>query len=224
VADDYAQHYLCDSRKNRIRSGRGRRYCQLTLGLVSNLLLRGLVFPVSPSAGNKSVSAIVHSSLTYYVFPLLLTGFTFEQEPGLLKLATLWEQQWPAWVMKNRSGLGLLLLVVIAGGILKLTPRDDVRLLQSVSPVMMQTADKIKKLFPSADSSFSGVGGNQQDWFQTNNGCSKLWAKAAACSEISMKAQMGRSCRQITTIIGKRLRSGSKHYNRSGFTTLNRIK
>ena len=176
VADDYAQHYLCDSfaEKNwHPQRALSALLPGLFLGLVSNLLsYAGLGFSPFPGLQEvalfSAIGLLVAWLTVVMLFPLLLTGFTFEQEPGLLKLATLWEQQWPAWVMKNRSGLGLLLLVVIAGGILKLTPRDDVRLLQSVSPVMMQTADKIKKLFPvSRDSQFFLVSGaDQQDWFQ----------------------------------------------------------
>lgn len=176
VADDYAQHYLCDSfaEKNwNPQRALSALLPGLFLGLISNLLsYAGLGFSPFPGLQQvalfSAVGLLVAWLTVVMLFPLLLTGFTFEHEPGLLKLATLWEQRWPAWVIKNRSGLSLLFLVFIVGGILKLTPRDDVRLLQSASPAAMQTADKIKKLLPvSRDSRFFLVSGaNQQDWHQ----------------------------------------------------------
>jgi predicted exporter len=176
VADDYAQHYLCDSFAE--KNWNPQRALSvllpgLFLGLISNLLsYAGLGFSPFPGLQEvalfSAVGLLVAWLTVIMLFPLLLTGFSFEHEPGLLKLATLWEQRWPAWVMKNRRSLSLLLLLFIVGGILKLTPQDDVRLLQSASPEVMQIADKIKQLLPvSRDSQFFLVAGsNQQDWYQ----------------------------------------------------------
>ena len=58
-------------------------------------------------------------------------------------------------------------MVFIIGGIWQLTPRDDVRLLQSPPAELIKTADKIKQLFPmSQDNQFFLVSGNDQnDWY-----------------------------------------------------------
>jgi len=57
-------------------------------------------------------------------------------------------------------------VVFIIGGIWQLTPRDDVRLLQSAPVDLVKTADKIKQLLPlSQDNQFFLVSGNDQnDW------------------------------------------------------------
>jgi predicted exporter len=99
---------------------------------------------------------------------LLLTGFTFNHQPGILKLTTYWEQHWPLWVSKNRRWLGLSLAVFIVGGLWMLAPQDDVRLLQSPPAELLRTADKIRQLFPmSPDNQFFLVSGKDQaDWHQ----------------------------------------------------------
>lgn len=176
VADDYAQHYLCDSFSEKNWNPQRALLALLPglfLGLVSNLLsYAGLGFSPFPGLQEmalfSAIGLLVAWLTVVMLFPFLLTGFKLEHEPGLLKLAMLWEQRWPDWVMRNRRWLSLLLLIFIAGGILQLTPKDDMRLLQSVSPDVMQTADKIRQMLPvSRDNQFFLVAGsNQQVWYQ----------------------------------------------------------
>ncbi|MGZ8193530.1 MAG: MMPL family transporter [Methylobacter sp.] len=174
VADDYAQHFLCDSlgEKN-WNPRRGLHFILpgLTVGLLSNLLsYAGLGF--SPFPGLQEVAlfsavGLLAAWLTVVLlFPWLLTGFTFNHEPGILTLTRYWEQNWPAWVFKNKRWLSLILLVFIAGGSARLTPQDDVRLLQSAPAELTRTADKIRQLLPlSRDSQFFLVSGtDQKDW------------------------------------------------------------
>jgi len=173
VVDDYAQHYLCDSFGERDwnpRKGLAAIFPALFLGLVSNLLsYAGLGF--SPFPGLQEVALFSAVGLfaawltVVLLFPLLLTGFKFAHEPALLKLAVLWERDWPAWAVNNRRWLAPLLLVVLAGGIWKLTPRDDVRLLQSAPLALLQSAEKISRLLQVRDSQFFLVSGkDQQEW------------------------------------------------------------
>ncbi|TRW93242.1 MMPL family transporter [Candidatus Methylobacter oryzae] len=174
VADDYAQHFLCDSFGETDWSPRkGLRFILpgLSLGLISNLLsYAGLGF--SPFPGLQEVALFSAAGLLFawltvvLLFPLLLSGFTFNHRPGILKLTTYWEQHWPLWVSKNRRCLGLLLIVFTSGGLWLLTPQDDVRLLQSPPAGLLRTADKIRQLFPmSPDSQFFLVSGKDQaDW------------------------------------------------------------
>jgi predicted exporter len=173
VVDDYAQHYLCDSfgeREWNPRKGLAAIFPALFLGLVSNLLsYAGLGF--SPFPGLQEVALFSAVGLfaawltVVLLFPLLLTGFRFAHEPALLKLAVLWERRWPAWAVKNRRWLGVLLLIVLAGGIWKLIPRDDVRLLQTAPPDLLQNAEKIRQLLQVRDSQFFLVSGrDQQEW------------------------------------------------------------
>jgi predicted exporter len=176
VADDYAQHFLCDSLGEKDWNPRkGLQFILpgLTLGLLSNLLsYAGLGF--SPFPGLQEVALFSAMGLlvawltVVLLFPLLLTGFKLDHQPGILKLTTYWEQHWPLWVSKNRRWLGLILMVFIAGGLWMLTPQDDVRLLQSPPAELTRTADKIRQLFPmSPDSQFFLVSGaDQTDWHQ----------------------------------------------------------
>ena len=61
------------------------------------------------------------------------------------------------------------MVVFIIGGIWQLTPRDDVRLLQSAPAELIKTADKIKQLFPvSHDNQFFLVSGNDQNNWHHN--------------------------------------------------------
>jgi len=176
VADDYAQHFLCDSLgvKN-WEPSKGLRFILpgLAIGLLSNLLsYAGLGF--SPFPGLQQIALFSASGLlvawltVVLLFPLLLTGFTFDHQPGLLKWTGYWEQRWPAWAFKNRHGLALLLVALIGGGIWQLRPQDNVRLLQSTPAELTDTADKIRQLFPvSRDSQFFLVSGkNQDDWYR----------------------------------------------------------
>ncbi|MEC4748664.1 MMPL family transporter [Methylomicrobium sp. Wu6] len=173
VVDDYAQHYLCDSFGERDwnpRKGLAAIFPALFLGLISNLLsYAGLGF--SPFPGLQEVALFSAVGLfaawltVVLLFPMLLTGFQFAHEPALLKLAVIWERDWPAWVAKNRSWLAPTLLIVLASGIWKLTPRDDVRLLQSAPPALLQSAEKISQLLQVRDSQFFLVSGkDQKEW------------------------------------------------------------
>lgn len=176
VADDYAQHFLCDSFGEKDWNPRkGLKFILpgLTLGLISNLLsYAGLGF--SPFPGLQEVALFSAMGLlvawltVVLLFPLLLTGFKFDHQPGILKLTSYWEQHWPLWVSKHRRGLSPLLAIFIAGGLWMLTPQDDVRLLQSPPAELLRTADKIRSLFPmSPDNRFFLVSGQDQaDWHQ----------------------------------------------------------
>jgi len=176
VADDYAQHFLCDSFGEKDWNPRkGLKFILpgLTLGLASNLLsYAGLGFSPFPGLQEvalfSAIGLLVAWLTVVLLFPLLLTGFTFDHEPGILKLTTYWEQHWPLWVNRNRRWLGLMLAVFIAGGLWMLTPQDDVRLLQSPPAELLRTADKIRQLFPmSPDNPFFLVSGKDQtDWHQ----------------------------------------------------------
>jgi predicted exporter len=176
VADDYAQHFLCDSFGEpdwNPRKGLKFILPGLTLGLASNLLsYAGLGFSPFPGLQEvalfSAIGLLVAWLTVVLLFPLLLTGFTFDHQPGILTLTTYWEERWPLWVSKNRRWLGLMLTVFIAGGLWLLTPQDDVRLLQSPPAELLRTADKIRQLFPtSPDNQFFLVSGKDQtEWHQ----------------------------------------------------------
>jgi predicted exporter len=174
VVDDYAQHYLCDSFGERDwnpRKGLAAIFPALFLGLISNLLsYAGLGFSPFPGLQEVALFSAVGLCVAWLtvvlLFPLLLAGFRFAHEPALLKLAALWERRWPDWALKNRSWLGVLLLIVLAGGIFRLTPRDDVRLLQSAPPALLQDAEKIRQLLQLRDNQFFLVSGqDRQEWY-----------------------------------------------------------
>jgi predicted exporter len=176
VADDYAQHFLCDSfGEQDWDPGKGLKFILpgMALGLASNLLsYAGLGFSPFPGLQEvalfSAIGLLVAWLTVVLLFPLLLTGFMFDHQPVILKLTTYWEEHWPLWVAKNRRWLGLTLAVFIAGGLWVLTPQDDVRLLQSPPADLLQTADKIRQLFPiSPDNQFFLVSGkDQSEWHE----------------------------------------------------------
>jgi predicted exporter len=176
VADDYAQHFLCDSFGEQDWDPRkGLKFILpgMALGLASNLLsYAGLGFSPFPGLQEvalfSAIGLLVAWLTVVLLFPLLLTGFTFGHDPAILKLTTYWEEHWPLWVTKNRRWLGLTLAVFIAGGLWILTPQDDVRLLQSPPADLLRSADKIRQLFPmSPDNQFFLVSGKDQaEWHQ----------------------------------------------------------
>ncbi|WP_243221460.1 MMPL family transporter [Methylobacter sp. S3L5C] len=176
VADDYAIHFVCDSfgAKNWLpRQGLRYIFPGLVIGLLTNLLsYAGLV--VSPFPGLQEVALFSAVGLlvawltVVLLFPLLLTGFKPDHQPLILVCANYWQQHWPVWLLKNRHWLIPFLLVFIAGGLWQLTPRDDVRLLQSAPAELLKTADKIKQLLPvSQENQFFLVSGHDiNDWHQ----------------------------------------------------------
>ena len=176
VADDYAIHFVCDSfgSKNwQPRQGLRYIFSGLVIGLLTNLLsYAGLV--ISPFPGLQEVALFSAVGLlvawltVVLLFPLLLTGFKPEHQPLILVCANYWQQHWPVWLLKNRRWLIPVLLVFIAVGLWQLTPRDDVRLLQSAPAELLKTADKIKQLLPvSQENQFFLVSGHDiNEWYQ----------------------------------------------------------
>jgi predicted exporter len=176
VADDYAQHFLCDSLGEKQWSPqKGLHFILpgLAIGLLSNLLsYAGLGFSPFPGLQEvalfSAIGLLVAWLTVVLLFPWLLTGFKFHHKPGLLRLTTYWEQEWPVWVSRNRRLLSGILVFFIIGGLWQLTPQDDVRLLQSVPVELTDTANKIRDLFPlGQDSQFFLVSGKgYNDWYE----------------------------------------------------------
>jgi len=174
VADDYAVHFFCDSFGSEDwNPRRGLRFILpgLFIGLLTNLLsYAGLGFSPFPGLQEvalfSAIGLLVAWLTVVMLFPVLLTGFKPEHEPKILKLTNFWQLHWPGWLLKNKRWLSVVVIIFIIGGIWQLTPRDDVRLLQSAPAELIKTADKIKQLFPvSQDNQFFLVSGNDQnDW------------------------------------------------------------
>ncbi|OYV20986.1 MAG: hypothetical protein CG439_262, partial [Methylococcaceae bacterium NSP1-2] len=175
VADDYALHFFCDSfESSEWNSRRGLKFILpgLFIGLLTNLLsYAGLGF--SPFPGLQEVAlfsaiGLLGAWLTVVLlFPVLLIGFQPEHEPKLLRLTNYWQQHWPLWLLKHKYLLSVLMVIFIAGGLWQLTPRDDVRLLQSAPADLLKTADHIRQLLPiSQENQFFLVSGeNIEAWY-----------------------------------------------------------
>lgn len=176
VADDYAIHFFCDSfgaKTWQPRQGLYYLFPGLVIGLLTNLLsYAGLVF--SPFPGLQEVAlfsavGLLGAWLTVVLlFPLLLTGFRSSHQPVILKVANYWQQHWPVWLLKNKRWLLPFFILFIGGGLWQISPRDDVRLLQSAPAELLKTADKIKQLLPmNQESQFFLVSGlNSEDWYK----------------------------------------------------------
>ncbi|MEY3787598.1 MAG: hypothetical protein RLZ75_1805, partial [Pseudomonadota bacterium] len=100
------------------------------------------------------------------LFPLLLTGFRSTHKPVILKIANYWQQYWPVWLLKNKRWLLPFFILFIGGGLWQISPRDDIRLLQSAPAELLKTADKVKQLLPmNQENQFFLVSGiNIEDW------------------------------------------------------------
>ena len=176
VADDYALHFFCDSfGKNNWQPRFSLRYLfpGLLIGLLTNLSsYAGLV--LSPFPGLREVALFSAIGLlvawltVVLLFPLLLAGFKADHQPIILKLANYWQQYWPLWLLKNKSWLIPLGVLFIAGGLWRLSPQDDVRLLQSAPVELLKTADKVKQLVPvTQENQFFLVSGRDiAEWHQ----------------------------------------------------------
>jgi len=174
VADDYAIHFMCDSfgaKEWQPRQGLRYIFSGLVIGLCTNLLSYvGLVFSPFPALQEvalfSAVGLLVAWLTVVLLFPLLLTGFRHTHEPIMLRVARYWQQHWPIWLLKNRRWLIPIFIVFVVSGLWQLTPRDDVRLLQSAPATLLNTADKIKQLLPiSQESQFFLVSGRDvNDW------------------------------------------------------------
>jgi predicted exporter len=174
VADDYAIHFMCDSfgtKDWQPRQGLRYIFSGLVIGLCTNLLSYvGLVFSPFPALREvalfSAVGLLVAWLTVVLLFPLLLTGFKHTHEPVILKVANYWQQHWPNWLLKNKRWLVPIFLVFVVGGLLHITARDDVRLLQSAPAELLKTAEKIKQLLPvNQESQFFLVSGRDlNDW------------------------------------------------------------
>jgi predicted exporter len=177
VADDYALHFMCDSfgAKNwQPRHGLRYIFPGLLIGLLTNLLsYSGLMLSPFPGLQQvalfSAVGLLVAWLTVVLLFPLLLTRFTPKHQPVILKLANYWQQHWPVWLLKNRRWLVSSLAIFILSGLWQLTPRDDVRLLQSAPAELIKMADKIKQLLPvSPENQFFLVSGSNLDEWHRN--------------------------------------------------------
>jgi predicted exporter len=175
VADDYALHYVCDSfGERRWQPYRALRsiFPGLLMGLLINLLsYSGLVF--SPFPGLQQVAlfsavGLLTAWLTVVLlFPLLLTGFHSGHRPLLWRWAAYWQAHWPHWLLKRGGVIVTVLVFFIVGGLIRLQPRDDIRLLQSADPGLLADAETIqRKLSAGFENQFFLVEGRDvTDWY-----------------------------------------------------------
>ncbi|WP_228779194.1 MMPL family transporter [Methylobacter sp. BlB1] len=174
VGIDYALHYFCSSfSSENWAPAKGLQYILLGItldlgtSLVSYASLGVAPFPLLQEIAFFSVIGLIGAWATVVLlFPLLLTGFKPAHKPTMLRLTNYWQQHWRVWLLRNRAWLAPVAIAAVAGGLWQLTPRDDVRLLQSASTERLAADQKIRQLLPvRADSQFFLVSGKDpQDW------------------------------------------------------------
>jgi predicted exporter len=176
VGIDYSLHYFCNSFSVKDWSPRHGLYyifLGITLDLATSLISYASLgispFPLLQEIAVFSLIGLTAAWLTVVLlFPFLLSGFKPAHYSKLLMLTNYWQQHWSSWTLKNRNVLIVGLLIFTITGIWQLTPKDDVRLLQSASAELVKTDTDIRKLLPhNTDSQFFVVSGkNETDWFQ----------------------------------------------------------
>lgn len=176
VVVDYALHFFCDGIGIAHWTPRqGLKYVLpgIAFGLLTSLLgYAGMGFSAFPGLQQIAVFSAIGLTVSWLtvvmLFPCLLTGFKLERRADQWPLLVYWQQRWPAWLSARQSWLSMVLGLFIVGGILQLTAKDDVRLLQTAPADLLAMDAKIKQLLPLAgDQQFFLVSGkNQAEWYQ----------------------------------------------------------
>lgn len=177
VVVDYALHFFCDGiglPHWTPRQGLAYVLPGIAFGLLTSLLgYAGLGW--SPFPGLREIAifsaiGLIVSWLTVVLlFPFLLQGFRPRHQFGMLKLSEYWQRHWPRWLLRHRVWLGLGLSAVIAGGLLQLQARDDIRLLQSAPAALLAADAKIRQLLPFGhDNQFFLVSGRDEAEWSAN--------------------------------------------------------
>jgi len=175
VAVDYSIHFFCqrlDQPGIDPRTLRRHLAAPLALALVSSVLgylAMGLAaFPGLRQVAVFSAAGLSGAWLTVMLAVPALSGRAAPADrQGLLTRIGGWRRGWPAWCGRHRTVLLLVLAALLATGLWRLTPDDDVRHYQS-PPAWLQTqGERIQALLPRGDSRYFIVHGDTPtQWWQ----------------------------------------------------------
>lgn len=175
VAVDYSIHFFCqrlDQPDVEPRTLRRHLAAPLALALASSVLgylAMGLaVFPGLRQVAVFSAAGLSGAWLTVMLAVPALSGRAAPPpRQRLLARVGHWRRRWPAWCRHHRPVLLLLAAALLATGLWRLTPDDDVRHYQSPPAWLEAQGERIQALLPRGDSRYFIVHGDTPaQWWQ----------------------------------------------------------
>jgi len=174
VAVDYGIHFFCqrlDQPGVAPRTLRRHLAAPLALALISSVLgylAMGLAaFPGLRQVAVFSAVGLSGAWLTVMLAVPALSGRAPPPRQRLLARVGRWRRQWPAWCRHHRPVLLLAAAALLATGLWRLTPDDDVRHYQSPPAWLQAQGERIQALLPRGDSRYFIVHGETPaQWWQ----------------------------------------------------------
>lgn len=174
VAVDYSIHFFCQRLEQPDVAPRTlRRHLAgpLALALVSSVLgylAMGLAtFPGLRQVAVFSAAGLSGAWLTVMLAIPALSGGAPPARQRLLARVGHWRRHWPAWCRHHRRALLIVAAALLASGLWRLTPDDDVRHYQSPPAWLEAQGERIQALLPRGDSRYFIVHGDTPaQWWQ----------------------------------------------------------
>ncbi len=156
ISVDYALHYLCDALGRDPKDGKWTPSQSLksvlpgiTIALATSVAAF-LSFLFTPFPGLQQIAVFSASGLVaaWLTVITLLPGSSAQPHVPALRYMAMWNQHWPFMNRRLMVVICLLTSVVIITGLLKLTPDDNVRILQSSPPSLLADDAEVRRLSP----------------------------------------------------------------------------
>lgn len=154
ITIDYTFHYLCD----RLRSDAGSSMDSLkavlpgiALGVSSSMIAYGALlftpFPALQEIGLFTVAGLLAAWLTVVLlYPRMIATAKLPQQVPVQGLLLAYLYRWPAFGIKHRKLLAVLLLSFIAYGLWQLESDDDIRNMQKPAADLAQQEEQVKAI------------------------------------------------------------------------------
>lgn len=174
VAVDYSLHFFCHRFDDPTQTpGRLRRrlLAPLSLALASSVLgylaMALASFPGLRQVAVFSAAGLIGAWLTVLlVIPAATGSRPPPPRPRLLAAVARWRRGWPGYCRRH-PWLSALATLLIMGGILRLSPMDDVRQYQSPPAWLQAQTRAVRGILPAGDSqTFIVHGADRQQWWR----------------------------------------------------------